>query len=493
MLDSPQDPPIQTAVSIPSASVKEEFTGLQLWNMNVGFLGIQFGWGLQMANMSAIFEHLGATAHQLPILWIAAPLTGLFIQPVIGNLSDFTWGPLGRRRPYLLVGGILAALALALMPHCSTLLMAAALLWLLDASANISMVPYRAFVGDLLPKKQRTQGFAVQSLMVGAGAVVASAFPWILSHGFAISNIASVQHQIPQTVELSFYLGAVVFLSTIVWTVITTPEYPPKSLEALEQRQEERGGLRNSLQESWKAIRSMPATMRQLAWVQFFTWMGIFCFFMYFPPAVARNIFGATSQASPLYSAGVEWAGLCCAVFNAVCVGVSFLLPLLAKRTSRQITHSVCLLCGAASLLSMVVIRDQYVLLIAMIGFGIAWASALSMPYAMLTGVIPDKQRGVFQGIFNIFVVLPEIAVALGAGWVMQYLLHENRLMAVVMGGVFLLVAAGLTLLVKINPVTTPAELSLDVEQPEKDKSLVADNTDQLPVEEKLPVEKSRS
>jgi maltose/moltooligosaccharide transporter len=486
LLDSSQDTPIQAPVSMPSATVREAFTGWQLWNMNVGFLGIQFGWGLQMANMSAIFEHLGATAHQLPMLWIAAPLTGLLIQPVIGHLSDFTWGPLGRRRPYFLVGAILAAIALVLMPHCSSVLMAAGLLWLLDASANVSMVPYRAFVGDLLPQNQRIQGFAVQSLMVGFGAVVASALPWFLSHGFAISNVATAQQQIPQTVEVSFYLGALVFFGTIIWTVTTTPEYPPQSLAALEQYQEEHGGLRNSLQATWNALCNMPATMRQLAWVQFFTWMGIFCFFMYFPPAVARNIFGATSQASPLYSAGVEWAGLCCALFNAVCVAVSFLLPLFARWTSHQTIHSFCLFCGTVSLLSMLVIRSQYVLLVAMVGFGIAWASALSMPYAMLTGVIPAKQRGIYQGIFNIFVVLPEIAVALGAGWVMQYLFHENRLMAVVLGGIFFLVAAGLTLLVKINPVATAegAELALSAQPLEEDGS-----KDKLLVEDPPPVE----
>lgn len=461
MLDSTDTAIASTPAATPST--KEEFTGGQLWNMNLGFLGIQFGWGLQMANMSAIFEHLGADAHQLPILWIAAPLTGLLIQPVIGNLSDHTWGPLGRRRPYLLGGAIFAFLALVAMPHASTLWMAAGLLWMLDASANISMVPFRAFVGDLLPKKQRTRGFAFQSIMVGVGAVAASALPWVLSHGFAIANTATPEHQIPPSVELSFYIGAAIFLSTVVWTVITTPEYPPKSLAALEQRQEEEGGVINSLQKTWDVLRNMPSTMQQLAWVQFFTWMGIFCFFLYFPPAVARNIFGATSQASPLYGEGVEWAGLCCAVFNAVCVGVSFVLPALARRTSRQLTHSGCLLCGTISLLSLLVIRNQYALLVAMVGFGIAWASALSMPYAMLTGVIPDKQRGIYQGIFNIFVVLPEITVALGCGWVMQHLLHEDRLLAVVLGGVFLLIAAGLTLFVKINPVAVPSSTAASV------------------------------
>jgi maltose/moltooligosaccharide transporter len=440
---------VQTKLTNDVVVPKSKFNFRQLWNMNFGFLGIQFGWGLQMANMSAIFEHLGADAHQLPILWIAAPLTGLIVQPIIGNLSDHTWSPLGRRRPYFLGGAILAFIALIFMPRSLNLWMAAGLLWLLDTSANVSMVPFRAFVGDLLPNEQRTRGFAMQSVMIGIGAVSASALPWLLNHVFAVENRTNALRKIPMTVEISFYIGAALFLGTVLWTVVTTPEYPPQNLEAFEQLQEKRGGFMSSIRETWYTLQEMPSTMRQLARVQFFTWLGIFCFFLYFPPAVARNIFGATTQNSTLYSDGIEWAGICFAVYNAVCIGFSFLLPYLGKRIGRQLTHSICLFCGGISLISVLIIQNKYVLLADMLGFGIAWSSAMVMPYAMLTGAIPPQRRGIYQGIFNFFIVLPEIVVSLGFGWVMNYLLHDNRLLAVVLGGAFLIIAAGLTQLVQ--------------------------------------------
>ena len=421
--------------------------------MNLGFLGIQFGWGLQMANMSAIFEHLGADADRLPILWLAAPLTGLLVQPIVGNLSDYTWNFLGRRRPYFLAGAILAFIALVLMPRSSNLWIAAGLLWILDTSANVSMVPFRAFVGDLLPKEQRTKGFAMQSIMLGLGAVSASALPWILSNVFHISNASNEIRKIPLTVEVSFYVGGLLFLGTVLWTIVTTPESPPSNLSKFEQLKADRGGVISSLKESWQILSQMPKAMQQLAKVQFFTWLGIFCFFLYFPPAVARNIFGATSQSSILYSDGIEWAGICFAVYNAVCIGFSFVLPRLAKYLGRPMTHSLCLLCGGISLVCLLTISDRYILLLAMIGLGLAWSSALIMPYAMLSGSIPPQRRGVYQGVFNFFVVLPEIVASLGMGWIMQHLLHEDRLLAVVMGGVCLIIAAGLTLFVQSTGV----------------------------------------
>jgi maltose/moltooligosaccharide transporter len=414
-----------------------------------------------MANMSAIFEHLGADAHQLPILWIAAPLTGLIVQPIIGNLSDYTWTPLGRRRPYFLVGAILASIALIFMPWSSTLWMAAGLLWILDTSANTSMVPFRAFVGDLLPKEQRTRGFAMQSVMVGIGAVSASALPWLLNHLFAVENTVNAVHQIPLTVELSFYIGAALFLGTVLWTVVTTPESPPQNWEKFAKLQEKRSSIASSIQETFSTLLHMPSTMRQLAAVQFFTWLGIFCFFLYFPPAVARNIFGAVDQNSALYSEGIEWAGLCFAVFNFICIGFSFLLPYLGERIGRQTTHSLCLVCGGGSLISLSIIQNQYLLLIAMLGWGIAWASVLTMPYAMLTESVPAQSRGIYQGIFNFFIVLPEITISLSFGWVMSHLLNNNRLFAVVLGGVFLFIAAVLTLLVK-SSLTEESKASKD-------------------------------
>ncbi|MEM6610936.1 MAG: MFS transporter [Cyanobacteria bacterium P01_C01_bin.72] len=453
---------------------KPLFSFRQLWNMNFGFLGIQFGWGLQMANMSAIFEHLGADADQLPILWLAAPLTGLLVQPIVGNLSDYTWNALGRRRPYFLTGAILAFVALVLMPHCSHLWLAAGLLWILDTSANISMVPFRAFVGDLLPPEQRTKGFAMQSIMLGLGAVSASALPWILSNVFKLNNASSPLRKIPLTVEVSFYVGGILFLGTVLWTIVTTPEYPPANLANFEALKSARGGLMGSLKEAWQTLGNMPSVMQQLAKIQFFTWLGIFCFLLYFPPAVARNIFGATSQDSTLYSDGIEWAGICFAVYNAVCIGFSFVLPRIAQYLGRSLTHSLCLLCGGVGLVSLLTIRNQYVLLLAMLGLGIAWSSALIMPYAMLSSSIPPQRRGVFQGIFNFFVVLPEVVVALGFGWVMLHLLHEDRLLAVVIGGVSLIIAAGLTLLLQ-----NTEDLALDISEIEQNSLITGTTADE--------------
>ena len=458
----------------PQSLEKPLFNFRQLWNMNFGFLGIQFGWGLQMANMSAIFEHLGADADRLPILWLAAPLTGLIVQPIVGNLSDYTWNALGRRRPYFLAGAIMAFVALILMPHCSNLWMAASLLWVLDTSANVSMVPFRAFVGDLLPQKQRTKGFAMQSIMLGIGAVSASALPWILSNIFQLDNASSSLRKIPLTVEVSFYVGGILFLGTVLWTIVTTPEYPPANLANFEELKLARGGVTSSLRESWQTLGNMPNMMQQLAKIQFFTWLGIFCFLLYFPPAVARNIFGATNQNSTLYSDGIEWAGICFAVYNAVCIGFSFVLPRIAKYLGRSLTHSLCLLCGGICLVSLLTIRNQYILLLAMLGLGIAWSSALIMPYAMLSSSIPPQRRGVYQGIFNFFVVLPEVVLSLGFGWVMQHLLHGNRLLAVVIGGVSLIIAAGLTLLLH-----NTEDLASEIQEIEPDTSLTATTVDE--------------
>ncbi|HEY9670044.1 MAG TPA: MFS transporter [Waterburya sp.] len=437
---------------------KEQLNALQLCNMSVGFLGIQFGWGLQMANISAIFERLGAHAHELPMLWFAAPFTGLVIQPIIGNMSDRTWGFLGRRRPYFLMGAILAAIALVLMPHSSTLWMAAGLLWLLDTSANITMVPFRAFVGDLLPKEQRTQGFAVQGLFIGLGSVLASLFPWVLHHVFGVSNLNSNEQKIPLTVELSFYVGAALFLGTILWTVVTTKEYPPPDLAEFKQKQMQRSGLLGSFREIWGALQEMPLMMKQLAWVQWFTWLGLDCFFLYFPPAIAHNIFGATDQDSSAYTIGIEWAGICIATYNAVGIIISFMLPRLAQVISIKLTHSICLLCGAAGLLSLAKITNQYLLLVPMVGIGLVWASVLAMPYALLMSSLPLEQSGIYMGIFNFFVVLPQICVSVGFGWVMENILHNNRLLAIVVGGGFLMVAA--LLMPRVQEVGSDEETS---------------------------------
>lgn len=412
----------------------------QIWNMSFGFLGIQFGWGLQMANMSAIYEYLGARADQIPILWLAAPLTGLIVQPIIGHASDRTWNRLGRRRPYFLTGAVLSSTALVLMPRSSALWMAAGLLWILDASINISMEPFRAFVADLLPESQRTRGFAMQSLFIGLGAVVASALPYLLTNVFHLARGTATG--IPITVRLSFYIGAAAFLSAVLWTILSTGEYPPENLDEFKRQKLEHRNLLGNAEEILSSVKDMPNTMRQLAWVQICTWLGLFCMWLYFPVAVARNVFGAADTTSPLYSAGVEWGGVCFGMYSLVCFAFSFLLPALARRLSRKGTHSLCLVCGGLGLLSVAIIHNKFLLLLSMTGVGIAWASTLAMPYAILAGSLPTEKTGVYMGIFNFFIVIPEITASLLFGWVMVHLLGNNRLSAVVAGGVFFMIAA---------------------------------------------------
>jgi maltose/moltooligosaccharide transporter len=421
----------------------------QIWNMSFGFFGIQFGWGLQMANMSAIYEYLGARADQIPILWLAAPLTGLLIQPIIGHASDRTWGPLGRRRPYFLTGAILSSLMLIFMPNCSALWMAAGMLWILDASINVSMEPFRAFVADILPEGQRTSGFAMQSLFIGLGAVVASALPWLLTNVFHMQQVAGDTRAVPTTVRLSFYIGAAAFMGAVLWTIGTTPEYPPEDLEAFRRAKAHKTGLAVNAREIFRAVAEMPETMRKLGPVQLCTWLGLFCMWLYFPVAVAHNVFGASDPGSPLFKAGVEWGGICFAVYSAACFAFSFALPGLARKLGRKNTHSICLVCGAAGLMSVAVIHNKYMLLLTMVGVGIAWASTLSMPYAVLAASLPPERTGVYMGIFNFFIVTPEILASLFFGWIMIHLLHNNRIFAIIAGGVFLLIAAALMQRVK--------------------------------------------
>ena len=424
--------------------IKPQRSFWQIWNMSFGFLGIQFGWGLQMANMSAIYEYLGARPDQIPILWLAAPLTGLLIQPIIGHASDRTWGALGRRRPYFLVGAILSSLMLILMPNSSALWMAAGMLWILDASINVSMEPFRAFVADMLPEGQRTSGFAMQSLFIGLGAVIASALPWLLTNVFHMTQAVGDTRAIPTTVRLSFYLGAAAFMGAVLWTIITTPEYPPEDMEAFRKSKAEKIGIVANAKEIFVAIGEMPETMRKLGPVHFFTWLGLFCMWLYFPVAVAHNVFGANDVNSPTYKAGVEWGGICFAAYSVVCFAFSFVLPKLARALGRKNTHSLCLLCGAAGLISVSVIHNKYLLLLTMLGVGIAWASTLSMPYALLAASLPPARTGVYMGIFNFFIVTPEILASLFFGWIMNRFLQNNRIYAIIAGGIFMLIAAAL-------------------------------------------------
>ena len=411
----------------------------QIWNMSFGFLGIQFGWGLQLANMSPIYKYLHAEESSLPYLWLAGPITGLIIQPIIGSMSDRTWNKLGRRRPYFLVGAILASIALFFMPNSSAVWMAAGLLWILDASINITMEPFRAFVADKLPEEQRTLGFVMQSFFIGIGQTLANALPYLFT---ALGVVGVMASGIPLSVEYSFKIGAIVFLAAVVWTIATTKEYPPEDIEAFERMKREKKGILAGFAEIFSSVAEMPSTMKQLAVVQFFTWFALPCMWQFFGIAVARHVFLAPNETSPLFAQGTEWGGLCFAVYNVVCFGIAFLLPSLAKETSRKTVHTIALLCGGIGLIAVNFISNKYLLFGSMAGVGIAWASILSMPYVMLSTAVPPSRMGVYMGVFNLFIVIPQIVMSLIVPNIFNNLLGGDPRNVVVLGGISLLIAA---------------------------------------------------
>jgi maltose/moltooligosaccharide transporter len=405
-------------------------------NMSFGFFGIQFGWGLQMANMSAIYQYLGASESDLAILWLAAPVTGLIVQPIIGHYSDHTWTRLGRRRPYFLGGAILASCALIAMPNSSSVWMAAGLLWMLDASVNISMEPFRAFVGDLLPPSQRQLGFSMQSLLIGAGAVLSLSLPWILTH-LGYGGGPTQKGSIPHNVHLAFYLGAVVFLASVLYTVATTAEIPPDP-----DAPPSPDAGRPAVVEIFHGLLGMPRLMRRLAIVQFFTWLGLFCMWLYFPPAVGSEIFhGAPGSAA--YQDGIEWSGVCLSAYSFIAFLASFALIALSRRGIRSHTlYRVGLVCAGLGLISVRFWSDPHFIIVSMVGVGVGWATILSMPYAMLANAIPAQKMGFYMGVFNFFIVLPQIVAAALLGPVVKNLFAGHALPAVLTGGASLLVAA---------------------------------------------------
>ena len=515
--------PLQTATT--ALRPKPRLSFWEIWNMSFGFLGIQFGFALQNANVSRIFETLGASVENIPLLWIAAPVTGLLVQPIVGYFSDRTWNRLGRRRPYFLGGAILASLALVFMPNSPTLWIAAGTLWIMDASINISMEPFRAFVGDNLPSAQRTTGFAMQSFFIGTGAVVASMLPWILTTFFGVANEAP-SHMIPDSVRWSFYLGAGCFLAAVIWTVLRSREYSPSEMASFEENQEREGHVRETrsaeqfaangarqIRLGWVLLavgaalslwlarqaiyqvmvlsagtgvvgilliasglmqkggrfdngfvtilndfQDMPRTMKQLAWVQFFSWFALFAMWIYTTAAVTSRIYGTTDATSALYNTGANWVGVSFSAYNGVAAVVAFAIPVLARRTSRKIAHAICLVCGAVGLLSIFVISDPRLLLGSMVGVGIAWASILSMPYAILTGSLPPSKMGYYMGVFNFFIVIPQIVAAAVLGFLVGRFFGGQAIYALLIGGASLVLAAGLTFLVDDQDDVATAE-----------------------------------
>lgn len=439
-----------TQISI--SSQKPRLTFWQIWNMSFGFLGIQFGFALQNANVSRIFETLGASQDELPILWLAAPVTGLMVQPIIGYYSDRTWHQRwGRRRPFFALGAVLATIALFMMPNSSALWMAVVMLWLMDASINISMEPFRAFVGDMLPDDQRTSGFAMQSFFIGLGAIIASALPYIFTNWFGVSNVAP-DGGIPDSVRWSFYIGGFAYFSAVMWTVFNSHEYPPDDLDQLKNENAGRSILTGII-ESFKGIMEMPKTMVQLAFVQFFSWFALFSLWIYTTAAVTSHIYGTSDTTSSAYNEGADWVGVCFAVYNGIAALVAFILPVIASKISRKMTHMFALFAGGIGLLSIYFISNPSLLLISMIGVGIAWASILSMPYAMLSSSLPASRMGYFMGVFNFFIVIPQIVAAGILGFLLKSFFNNTSIYALILGAISMFLAGVLCIAVEDREV----------------------------------------
>ncbi len=435
-------------------SYKPRLSFWEIWNMSFGFLGIQFGFALQNANVSRIFETLGASQDELPILWLAAPATGLLVQPIIGYYSDRTWSDTwGRRRPFFAVGALLATLALFAMPNSTALWMAVIMLWLLDASINISMEPFRAFVGDMLPNEQRTSGFAMQSFFIGTGAVIASALPWMFTNWFGLENTAA-PGSIPDSVRWSFYLGGIAYFCAVMWTVFRTKEYPPDDIAKLKRDNAEEG-IYDGIIESFRGIFKMPKTMVQLSAVQFFSWFALFSMWIYMTSAVTSHVYGTTDSDSDLYNEGADWVGICFAVYNGVAALAAFLLPVIARKLNRRLTHLLALFCGALGLASVYFISDPNLLLVSMIGVGIAWASILSMPYAIISSILPADKMGYYMGVFNFFIVIPQIVAAGLLGFILRNFFGNVPINALLIGAVSFALAALLCLIVDDNEANT--------------------------------------
>jgi maltose/moltooligosaccharide transporter len=490
-----------------NAATRPQLSFWQIWNMCFGFLGIQFAFGLQNANVSRIFQTLGAEMDDVAILWIAAPLTGLIVQPIVGYYSDRTWNWLGRRRPYFLAGAILASLALLAMPRSSALWMAAGILWVLDASINIAMEPFRAFVADQLPARQRPAGYAMQTFFIGVGAVVASMLPWLLTRA-GVGNVGegAGAAAIPDSVRYAFDIGAVVLVVALLWTVFSTREYPPTELhnfgdatpesENVEPGRAARARVRGALWlvaglaaaaavwslalgkelyvltigfAAWgsalllfsgrpgdwllpalvRDIDHMPTRMRELVPVQFFSWVALFCMWIYATPAVAQEFFGTTDTKSVAYNEGANWVGVLFGTYNGVAALAAMVIPAMVRQFGLNRSHLINLALGAGGLASFLLIQDPEWLLLPMVGVGFAWASILSLPYALLAGSVPSRKMGTYMGIFNFFIVIPQLVAVSMLGEVLQHLLGGRPLYVLMLGGASFLLAGVLALRVK--------------------------------------------
>lgn len=428
--------------------MKPRLSFFHILSMSMGFLGIQFGFALQNSNASRILQTFGADMEHLSWFWLAAPLTGLIIQPIIGYYSDRTWTRLGRRRPFFMTGAIFAAIALLLMPNAGVfshylppMFIGAGFLMIMDASINVAMEPFRALVGDMLPAEQTTRGFSIQTFLIGVGAVVGSWLPYMLAEWFGVSKIAA-DGGIPDNVVFSFYIGAAVLIVSILWTVFTTKEYTPQQLAAFQKEEinEEKSGIADIL----KDFVHMPKTMRRLGLVQFFSWIALFGMWVFTTPAVAQHIYGVAvgDTRSLAYQDAGNWVGIIFGVYNGVAMIYALFLPAIARKIGRKMTHSLSLIAGSAGLISVYFISSPEMLLFSMVGVGIAWGSILAMPYAILAPALPARKMGVYMGIFNIFITVPQIVNGVFGGPIVKRVFDSQAIYALLMSGVFLLIAA---------------------------------------------------
>ena len=479
-------------------SSKPELSFRQVWNMCVGFVGIQFAFSLQNTDVSRIFQTLGADLREIPILWVAAPLSGLLVQPIIGYASDHTWTRLGRRRPYFLGGALLTTLALVWMPDSSMVWVAALMLWLMDASINVTMEPFRAFVGDQLPEGQRPLGFALQSFFIGVGAVLASILPWALAK-WGIANVAPAG-QIPATVRIAFYVGAAVLFCAVLWTVVTTREYPPERLLSFARKNLHApltdvakawrpglvmlvagglgvaainrfslahelyllaGGLivfgalfawlsatasRGIVRQVMSDLYGMPGPMRRLAWVQFFSWFALFAMWIYTTPTVTSVQFGSADPRSLAYNTGANWVGVLFAASNGFLIAAAVLIPLMVRLVGPRWSHLVNLAAGGLGLASFAWVRSPDWLLLSMAGVGFASASIQSLPYTLLSDNLPAEKMGVYMGIFNFFIVIPQMLAASVLGGLVHTFFADRPAFGLVLGGASMVIGGLCTL-----------------------------------------------
>jgi len=433
--------------------VKPALTVAQIINMSMGFLGIQMGFALQNSNASRILQTFGADVEHLSLFWLAAPITGMIVQPIIGHYSDRTWTKMGRRRPFFLVGALLTAIALVLMPNIALftailppLLIGAGMLMLMDASINVTMEPFRALVGDNLPSSQRSLGFSIQTVLIGVGAVVGSWLPYVFAEYLQVPADGE-DGIVPQNVIYSFYFGAFVLIATILWTVFTTKEYAPKELESFVAEEEVEAETQSSTSHHLGAIfqdfKRMPLTMKKLGWVQFFSWFALFMMWVYMTPAIAEHVFyKMDGERNRLFAEAGNWVGVLFGVYNGVSAIYAIFLPRLANRFGRTKIHAIGLVIGGVSLISILFISSPNVLLLTMLGVGIAWGSILSMPYAILSDSLPARKMGVYMGIFNFFITFPQIICGFFGGMIIKYIFGSEPIYGIVLGGVFMLLGA---------------------------------------------------